>query len=79
MAEFDRGVVQEVSEVIVKRILYTDVSINTVLMGELVRCKDCKWFGDDNEDCGTCGFFEEARSANHYCSEGVRENGDDNG
>lgn len=42
----------------------------------VVRCKDCKWFGDDNEDCGTCGFFEEARSANHYCSEGVRKDGD---
>ena len=36
----------------------------------VVRCKDCKWFVDANDECGTCGFFEEARSAIHYCGEG---------
>jgi len=42
MAEFDRGVIFKEQEVIVKHILYTDWTTNTVSMGELVRCKDCK-------------------------------------
>lgn len=42
MAEFDRGIVSKEQEVIVKHTLYTDGTTNTVSMGELVRCKDCK-------------------------------------
>lgn len=39
--KFDRGIVSEEQEVIVKHILYTEGLTNIVLMGELVRCKDC--------------------------------------
>lgn len=38
----------------------------------VVRCRDCVHFSDANNECGTCGFFEEARSADHFCGEAER-------
>lgn len=50
--------------------------METVDAVPVVRCRECKWFEDANEDCGTCGFFDGARSANHYCGEGERKDGE---
>ena len=75
----DRGIVHKDREVIVKRILYTDGTTNAVLMGELVRCKDCKyWTGRKynihiNGFLPWCRFSALQREANDFCSYGERK------
>jgi len=85
MAEFDRGVVHKDREVIVKHVLYTDGSTNAVLMGELVRCKDCKHrpTGEDRDDLEfpdercpcQCedGWYNWKPADDWYCGNGERE------
>lgn len=82
MAEFDKGIVSKEQEVIVKHTLYTDGTINTVAMGELVRCKDCKyWTGRKynvyiNGFIPWCRFSALQREADDFCSYGRRRGGD---
>lgn len=63
MAKFDKGIISKEQEVIVKHILYTDWTINTVLMGELVRCKDCRW---GREVCGNIECFADRNAPPEY-------------
>lgn len=39
---------------------------------EVVRCKTCRYYNEDGEYCGMWG---ECRHPEHFCDEGVRENG----
>lgn len=79
MAKFDRGIVYKDREVIVKHTLYTDGTTNTVSMGELVRCKDCKnsehWYADRRR----CFLWHENGVSvfdDGFCNYGERKDGD---
>lgn len=78
MAEFDRGVVFKEQEVIVKHVLCTDGTINTMLMGELVRCKDCKHRDPEDRkcDCGHDIMWQLPRGDDWYCADGERKEGE---
>jgi len=86
MALFDRGVVFKEQEVIVKHMLYTDGTINTVSMGELVRCKDCRYW-DKYPSSSVAPQYHECKARagrlgrihtteEEYCSRGERKDGD---
>lgn len=82
MAKFDKGIISKEQEVIVKHTLYTDGTINTVSMGELVRCKDCThWTGrkyniHTNGFLPWCRFSALQREADDFCSYGRRKDGE---
>ncbi len=78
MAEFDRGVISKEQEVIVKHTLYTDGTTNTVSMGELVRCKDCRfsdWYTAVNGKhyCYCMEHGSYGREENDFCSYGEKD------
>lgn len=37
-----------------------------------VRCKECRYYKEDGE---YCGFWGELRHSEHFCDEGVSDNG----
>ena len=61
------------SEYIVRE---TDYGLATKqeIVGELVRCKDCRWQGDDEHCpvCNCCGR-EELPNGEWYCADGERK------
>ena len=38
----------------------------------LIRCKDCKWFDESNDNDLSCRYFYEAMSADDFCSRGEK-------
>lgn len=64
------------SEYIVNETGYPGTLTQTIV-GELVRCRDCKWFHEhemENPFCGQ-GVFLNYPRRDDYCSYGVRRNG----
>lgn len=47
-------------------------SIPTVDAEEIVRCKDCRYYVPDDE---YCGFWGACRHPEHFCGEGLTDNG----
>lgn len=39
---------------------------------EVVRCKECRYYNEDGEYCGMWGS---CRHPEHFCDEGVKDNG----
>ena len=76
MDKFDRGIVYKDREVIVKHTLYTDGTINTVSMGELVRCKNCT---DYQINFHWCGLHYMKMQPTDFCNYGELKKGDHNG
>lgn len=37
-----------------------------------VKCKDCRYYNEDSE---YCGFWGEVRHMEHFCDEGLKDNG----
>lgn len=74
MDKFDKGIVSKEQEIIVKHTLYTDGTINTVLMGELVRCKDCTEY---QQNFHRCRLHDGEMQAIDFCSYGERKDGND--
>ena len=88
MAVVDRDVVYKDRECIMSTTLYTDGEIETVIVRELVRCKDCKHrptgadrddleFPDDKCPCKCEDYWYSWKPADEwYCGNGERNDGD---
>lgn len=69
-------------EIIVKQIRNDDDTLNMMIMGKLVRCKDCKFVGTYATCCLVCereGMGLRPFHVYHedFCSRGERKDGDD--
>ena len=56
--------------------LYVSIEdINDAPSIDIVRCKECKWFNDEDygEPTGWCEWHESCTFADDYCSYGERE------
>ena len=61
-------------EYIIRETTYPDATKQEVI-GELVRCKDCKLYQSDADKL--CGYFEcMGFEPDDYCSQGERKDGD---
>lgn len=66
------------------RILHIDteivdgkVNVTAEWQGELVRCKDCKWYESDGGALMTCALTDMFVDDNCYCWWGERKGGED--
>lgn len=72
------------SEYIVRETGYPG-TLKTETVGELVRCKDCKWWKTnymwDGQERKVCVIepYEPVRKPDDFCSYGERKDGADNG
>lgn len=62
-------------EYIIRETTYPDAT-KRELIGELVRCKNCKHFIIYDENVGFCMTSKSLKRTNGYCDDGERKDGD---